>query len=388
MNHKFITRLLASVVLFYALCATNLWGQCPLDVAAVGLQAPTKIIAGAGNLLIAESGFGPNQGRISVLDPSTNQVWTLVSGLPSGFSPPNGDPSGPSGLALVGNTLYLSIGLGDAVVAGSLPNTQVPNPNPTSPLFSSVLAIDLGPQGKNFHGGFALTAGNQTTLANQQPVKLRNAAGETVTIRLVANIPNYVPEPVPGEPNNVRQSNPFGVVAIDNYLYIPDASSNNLRVIDLQTGSLQTLTTFAPLPNPLPFGPPFAEAVPNSVRRFGDSLLVTLLSGFPFPPGGALVIAVDPATGNQTPLVTGLTSAIDVMPVKSKGNTSLLTLEFSSDMLNSAPGRLRLYPTPTATPVTLASCLITPTSMAQDKASGQIYVVEIFTGRVMRMTLP
>jgi hypothetical protein len=388
MNRKFVTRLLASVVLFYALCATNLWGQCPLDVAAVGLQAPTKIIAGAGNLLIAEAGFGPNQGRISVLNPTNGEVRTLVSGLPSGFSPPNSDPSGPSGLALVGNTLYLSIGLGDAIVAGPVPNTQIANPNPSSPLFSSVLAIDLGAQGKSFHGDFSLTLGNQATLANHQPVKLRNANGDTITIRLVANFPDYIPEPTPDEPNNVRQSNPFGVVAIDNYLYVPDASSNNLRVVDLRTGSFRTLTTFAPLPNPLPFGAPTVEAVPNSVRRFGDSLLVTLLTGFPFPPGGAKVVVVDPKTGNQTPLITGLWSAIDVMPVRIKGKASLLTLEFSTDMLNGDPGRLSLYTTPTAAPVTLANCLITPTSMAQDKASGQIYFVEIFTGLVKRMTLP
>jgi len=101
-----------------------------------------------------------------------------------------------------------------------------------------------------------------------------------------------------------------------------------------------------------------------------------------------MVVAVDPTTGSHTPLVRGLNSAIDVMPVKSKGNTSLLTLEFSSEMLNGAPGRIRLYRTPTATPVTLANCLVTPTSMAQDKASGQIYIVEIFTGLVKRMTLP
>jgi hypothetical protein len=388
MNRKFVTRLLASVVLFYALCATNLWGQCPLDVAAVGLQAPTKIIAGAGNLLIAEAGFGPNQGRISVLDPTNGEVRTLVSGLPSGFSPPNSDPSGPSGLALVGNTLYLSIGLGDAIVAGPVPNTQIANPNPSSPLFSSVLAIDLGPQGKSFHGDFSLTLGNQATLANHQPVKLRNANGDTITIRLVANFPDYIPEPTADEPNNVRQSNPFGVVAIDNYLYVPDASSNNLRVVDLRTGSFRTLTTFAPLPNPLPFGAPVVEAVPNSARRLGDSLLVTLLTGFPFPPGGAKVVVVDPKTGNQTPLITGLWSAIDVMPVKIKGKASLLTLEFSTNMLAGDPGRLRLYSTPTAGPVTLANCLITPTSMAQDKASGQVYFVEIFTGLVKRMTLP
>ncbi len=389
MRRQIFARWIACVAIAYVLSTFTLLAQCPVEPVAFGLQAPTKIIAtGSGYLLIVEAGFGSNQGRISVFNPANGQVWPLVDGLPSGFSPPNGDPSGPSGLALVGNTLYISIGLGDAIIAGPLPNTQVANPNSSSPLFSSVLALDLGPQGKSFHGGFLLTTANQSTLASQQPVTLQNANGENATMRLIANFPDYVPEPVAGVPDNVRQSNPFGIVAIDDHLYVPDASSNNLRVIDLPADTFHTLTTFAPLLNTRGFGPPVSEAVPNSIRRFGDNLLVTLLAGFPFSPGGAQVVLVDPATGNQTPFVTGLTSAIDVMPVKTNANSPLLTLEFSTDMLGGLPGRLRLYNSPTATPSTIASCLITPTSMTQDKATGQIYITEIFTGRVVRVSLP
>jgi hypothetical protein len=36
----------------------------------------------------------------------------------------------------------------------------------------------------------------------------------------------------------------------------------------------------------------------------------------------------------------------------------------------------------------IADCLITPTSMAEDVSNGSVYVTEIFTGRVMRVTLP
>jgi hypothetical protein len=381
----YIQRIICLVLLYIAFTA-NLAAQCSVNPVATGLQAPTKIISAASYLLIAEAGFGPNMGRVSVLDPANGQVWTLVDGLPAGFSPPNSDPSGPSGLALVGNTLYVTIGLGDAIIAGSAPGTQVANPNPSSQLFSSVLAFDLGSQGKAFRGGFSLTTANQASLASYAPARLRNSYGDTVTARLVANFPDFVSEPVPNEPANVRQRNPFGIVAIDNLLYVPDASSNDLLVVDSNTGAFRTLTTFAPFPNPLPFGAPVVEAVPNSIRRFGDSLLVTLLTGFPFPAGAAKVIVVDPITGSQTPLVTGLSSAIDVMPVKSKGNLSLLTLEFSSDMLNGTPGTLKLFATPTSEPTTVPICLITPTSMAQDK-SGKIYITEIFTGSIRSVTL-
>jgi len=388
MRPKRFVRFIAGVAVAYALTTFTLVAQCPgVDPVASGLQAPTKVAAAKGYMLIAESGFGPNQGRISVFNPDNGQVWQFVDGLPSGFSPPEGDPSGPSGLTLVGNTLYITIGLGDAIIAGPLPNTQVVNPNSSSPLFSSVLAIDLGPKGKEFNGGFTLTAADQSSLANHQSVRLQNASGDSVAMRMVANFPDYVPEPVDGVPDNVRQSNPFGIVAIDDHLYIPDASSNNLRVVDLPSGTFHTLTAFAPLVNTRGFGPPVSEAVPNSIRRFGDSLLVTLLAGFPFSPGGAQVVLVDPATGNQTPFVTGLTSAIDVMPIKSKANTALLTLEFSTDMLVPLPGRLSLYSSPSAVPSVVSSCLNTPTSMAQDK-DGQVYIVEIFTGRLLRVNLP
>src|SRR5213080_3488768 len=86
-------------------------------------------------------------------------------------------------------------------------------------------------------------------------------------------------------------------------------------------------------PNPLfPFGPPAIDPVPDSIHRFGGQFLVTLLSGFPFPPGVAQVRMVDAHTGNDKPFITGLTSAIDVLPVKTPGGgDDFLTLEFSTD---------------------------------------------------------
>ena len=105
-----------------------------------------------------------------------------------------------------------------------------------------------------------------------------------MTIRLVGDFPDY-PEPRPGEPNNVRQSNPFGLVAVDDQLDVVDASTNQVRTMDIDTGAIGTLTSFGPLPNTRGFGPPVVEAVPDSIHLFEDQLLVTLLSGFPFPVG-------------------------------------------------------------------------------------------------------
>ena len=42
-----------------------------------------------------------------------------------------------------------------------------------------------------------------------QTLKLSNGSGDKITIELVANFRDYVPNPLPTAPNNVRGSNPF-----------------------------------------------------------------------------------------------------------------------------------------------------------------------------------
>jgi hypothetical protein len=392
MRSNTLSRSVLSTALGITASVFSVWAQCPTSVVAAGLQAPTKIITvSTTRLLVAEAGLGPNTGRISVLNPVTSQTWSLIDGLPAGFSPPNNDPSGPSGLMFRGTTLFLTIGLGDAVVAGPIPNTQVPNPHPSSPLFSSVLALDLGYQPNLFKGGYSMTPADQATLKKNHQVTLHNGSGDKIVVRLVTDFPNYVPEPVAGAPDNVRQSNPFGIAAIGDDIYVPDASSNSLRSVEVGTGTRRVLTSFAPLPNSRGFGPPVVEAVPSSIRRYGANVLVTLLSGFPFPIAGSKILFVNTTTGKASVFIAGLTSAIDVVPIRRSGTTSLLTLEFSADMLATPqplPGKLKQYANRTATPSVIADCLITPTSMAKDVSNGSVYVTEIFTGRVMRVTLP
>ena len=53
-------------------------------------------------------------------------------------------------------------------------------------------------------------------------------------------------------------------------------------------------------------------------------LLVTRLIGFQFPLGGSQVHLVNPVTGASTTFITGLTSAIDAVPLPGGG---FLTLE-------------------------------------------------------------
>src|SRR4051794_1268477 len=113
------------------------------SVFAGGLKGPSKLVmTPRGNLLVAEGGDGPNKGRVSLIDRKTRARRTVLDGLPAGPSI-DGGISGPSGVALEGNTIYVVIGAGDGTIAGPAPGTEKPNPNPSSPLVSSVLAVKL-----------------------------------------------------------------------------------------------------------------------------------------------------------------------------------------------------------------------------------------------------
>ena len=380
-----------AVLLTFNLTSVSVKAQCPTTVLASDLRAPTKIILSQnGNLLVAEQGNGPNTGRISVLDPSSGERRTLLDGLPSAINNLGGfpAPSGPSGLAMRGRTLFIAIGVGDAALLGPLPGTELPNPNPSSPILSSVLEVHFSANAEKTASGFTLTEADQFALQSGAELVLDNGKGDKLTIKLLADFPNVVPAPRPDLPDNTVSSNPFGVAVNNNLLYVPDASLNRIWTVELNTGATAVLTTFASLTNPFPLGPPAIDAVPDSIHLFGGQFLVTLLTGFPFPPDVAQVRIVDPHTGDNQPFITGLTSAIDVLPVKTPaGGDEFLTLEFSTNQLAQAPGRLQLFTSPGGPPVVIANCLITPTSMALDPKTGRLFVTEIFTGRIIEVTV-
>ena len=82
----------------------------------------------------------------------------------------------------------------------------------------------------------------------------------------------------------------------------------------------------------------------------------------------------------------GLSSAIDVLPVADQfGQNRFFVLEFSTNMLANAPGRLSLYAQPDGAPVVLVNNLVSPTSLARDEATGDLFVTEIFAGRITRV---
>jgi hypothetical protein len=352
------------------------------SVLNTGLTQPTKImLTPQGNLLVTETLGPPNSGRVSIVDRNGIRR-TLIDGLPSGISPEG--PSGPTGLDMRGRTLFVAIGEGDATVAGPIPGTQLPNPNPSSLLLSSVLAINFDTNIEKTTQGFSLSPDDQTILAFGRDVTLSNGGRNTITVKLLADFPDFAPNPIQPLPTNVRASNPFALVVGGDDLFVADAGSNSVRKVNIASGNWQTLTVFPPRPNPLPFGPPVIDAVPDGIRIVNGQLLVALLTGFPFVPGLSEVRRVDTETGSNSTFIGGRSTAIDVLGGKT--NTEHYVLEFSTNFLANAPGQLLLFPSPTSAPVIVAGGLISPTGMARDAVSGDIYITEIFTGRIVRVS--
>lgn len=380
-----ISFLLVIVTLVCSYSNTN--AQCVGSPLTFGLQGPSKLVqTPLGNLIVAETGTpAPNSARVSIVDLSGNRR-TLLEGLPSGLNS-IGDFGGANGVFLHGRTLYVLNGEGNATIAGPIPGTELPNPTPNSPIMSSILAVHLSAQAEKTTSGFVLTSADHQALKDGQTLTFSNGGGDKITVSLVADFPDYVSDPLPFFPANVRHSNPFGITGIGDQLYVADGGRNLVWKIDAGTGAFAPLAVFPPVPNPLPFGPPVIEAVPDSVRAYNGQLYVTLLRGFPFVPGLGAAVTVDPSTGAVSPLISGLASAIDILPVKTKGATSYLTLEISTDLLADAPGRLRRFATPAGPGVPVVTCgpLIGPSNMVRDEKTGTLYITSIFTGAIIQI---
>ena len=151
--------------------------ECPVVEVVSGLQSPQSVVlTPQGNLLVAESGERPsNTGRISIVGLDRTRR-TLVNGLPSGLNDVDA-PSGPAGLFMRGRTLFALMGIGDAIQNAAVQGTFIANPRPSSPLFSSVLAIHFSAQVEQTTTGFTLSLDDQQVLAGGGQVTLSNDRG-------------------------------------------------------------------------------------------------------------------------------------------------------------------------------------------------------------------
>jgi len=372
---------------------TGLRAQAPcpgVELFATGLAAPSKLIqTPRGSFIVAEGGPEvPNNGRVSIVDQHGNRR-TLLDGLPSARTFV-GDFNGTTGVWLEGRTLFILNGQGDVTLPGPVPGTERANPTPASPIFSTVLAVHFSAAMEEKTTGVRLTLDDHHALKSGQTLIRSDAEGRRMIIQLVADFPDYAPEPRPNFADNVRHSHPYGVVGRGRFLYIVDAGFNNVRRLNVFTGEDEILASFAPTPNPrFPAGPAVIENVPTSIHWDGHDLLVTLFSGGPFfLPGYLTIQQVDPRTGEITPLIDGLSAAIDVIPLGNRcRDDGFLTLEVNLNFPAPGPGRLQYFPDADASPVILADCLTMSSSMVFDRRGDRVVIAELATGRLVTLEL-
>jgi hypothetical protein len=297
-------------------------------------------------------------------------------------------------MALRDRTFFLALGAGDTERAPQgLPGPHVLNPErASSPLFASILEIEFDLDIDSIGGPFVMTAQHQQVLNNGGEVEIESGSGGTARVSVLARFPNTEPQP---NPMIYRFSNPWGMAVSEDgsTLYVTDASMDALVTVDTATGRWRRLR-FPPVPNPTPIGAPVLDSVPTSARVYGNQVLVSFLTGFPFAPGNARVLAVNPGTGasdpgSAEPFIFGLTSATDVLWRRGpNGQSQFFVLEFS---LNQSapmppPGRLLRYDAGAAGPQVAAAPLITPVSMAYDAATKDLFILEL-RGQILRLGL-
>jgi hypothetical protein len=114
---------------------------------------------------------------------------------------------------------------------------------------------------------------------------------------------------------------------------------------------------------------------------------VTLFRGVPFPAGTSAVVQIDPSTGQQVPLISGLKTAIEV--IHESASESYLVLQHSSGPAPffAGPGVVLRFDSPVSAPQVLADCLARPTSMVLDERGGVLFVAEMLTGRIVALQL-
>ena len=98
-----------------------------------------------------------------------------------------------------------------------------------------------------------------------------------------------------------------------------------------------------------------------------------------------MVEQIDPVTGAHSPLITGLRTAIDVLPLAG----DYLVLQHTSGVQIfppfTPPGLVLNFDTPASSPTVVANCLSRPTSMTFDHKTGLLYV-STFGGSVVEVS--
>ncbi|RME65365.1 MAG: ScyD/ScyE family protein, partial [Caldilineae bacterium] len=194
--------------------------------------------------------------------------------------------------------------------------------------------------------------------------------------------------------NNVMLVNPFDMTFDPQGVPVVTDASGNGVAKETPDGKTRFFHRFAELPNPdKPWDP--IEAVPTGILRVDNpdgsrEYLVTLTGGCPYPEGAGQLVAVDEQRHQRT-LIEGLNMPIDV--ARSLDGT-LWLLEFARFTKDAScftgegyqpkTGRLsRILPDWTLEPVLTELNYPGAVLPARD---GSLYISEVLTGRILRVT--
>jgi hypothetical protein len=302
------------------------------EVVATGLNDPYKLSFDAdGDLYVAESGTGgdtcvemPPPGDAEGEDEEvcfglTGSVTRIVGGDGAQSRVVTGLPSIGAGEEVIGatdvavaddGTAYVSIGLGGNI------NTRA-------------------------------AFGDDGDLLGTVMVSAPDSTSATVFADLAQFEADEDPDaeqPTAEHVDEGGDSNPYGLALVDGTLYAVDAGGNTLLQVADDDVSLVSLFPIGMAPAPpflgLPEGTEIPyQAVPTSVIEGADGeLLISQLTGFPFPEGAASVYSIE---GEDEPAVamTGFTQVVDIA-LDSAGN--LYVAEFSRRSLLAGPPAPRI----------------------------------------------
>lgn len=197
-----------------------------------------------------------------------------------------------------------------------------------------------GPAGITFANGMIWLAvgGSGPATATMDAIEYENTVVSidpaTGAVTLVADIGAFERSDNP-HPATV-DSNLYGISAApDGTIRVADAGGNAVYNVDPATGEFAVLaiTEDIPLPEGAQ-GPPMLQAVPTGIAENpAGGIYVGLLSGGPFPPGAAKVLAVTD-DGTISDFATGLTMVTDV-EVGPDGN--VYAVQISTNFLSEIP---------------------------------------------------
>lgn len=264
------------------------YAQLGMEVVGSELRGPIGIERDAdGNLWIAESGSGQNDGAVSVIWADGTQQ-RVIEALPSVFDTTTNETLGP-GRVQAFNDQYFGV-----IMLEGLPAVG-----------SSILVYPF-----------------DSIVPGMEPLGLEDAIN---IIHLEERVLQL----------GFAESNNFSFVHDGKDMYIVDAAANAIMHRDGLTGVIQPFATFPPAANPTPIGGPFIDAVPTRIVHNPEGgFFVSQLTGFPFLDGASKIFSVD--TAGQVEVVdSGLTLVTDL--ASAADGDGLIALQFASFRLDSTP---------------------------------------------------